>query len=252
MRVCAFCGTEGRPLTLEHVYPDWLSGYFKHGLMGINEVGADGKGRVWSEAIFQHKAKVVCANCNNGWMSTLETAAKPFLEGLIFTTNPKLLDAAAQQTLAFWAQKTVLMVNKGVGGAFKIPAKFYQELYAQKQPLGSIMVTLGWRMQASGNKNEPLATFEIKQIDSAITDKQSEAHVRERIAKGEIAWVATLGLGRMVFQFFGNGMKDATLHIGGNDPRVFPAIHPFETNIDWPNEWPIEALGGLDTVRKGM
>ena len=82
MRECAFCfATQG--LTKEHIISDWVNGLFP----GRSEVNyQDGKGRAekWHADKIDWKARVVCRDCNNGWMSDLEsTLAKPSLTPLI-------------------------------------------------------------------------------------------------------------------------------------------------------------------------
>jgi hypothetical protein len=219
--------------------------------VAVNEVKADNTSRTWEKAIFQDTVNVVCAECNNGWMSDIESNTKDVLADLIFTDKSFELNEVTQQQVALWVQKTVLMLNKAAGGEFSIPNTFYSDLYANKKKPTSIMVTMGWRLQAKGTKDEPLATFEIKQIPSMVTDKQSEAAIAQEIADGKLAWSASLGLGKVVFQLVGHNMR-ASLEVGGNDDRVLPQINPFVKILAWPTEWPIEALGGLETVRKSM
>lgn len=250
-RVCVFCSSD-KPLTREHVYPDWLSAYFKKGLLVINEVAGDNQHRTWSQPIFQHKARIVCSDCNSGWMSQLEGDTKTVLANLIFTDKPAVIDEAAQKQIALWVQKTALMLNESTGGKFKIPDNFYKDLYSSKQPLKSIAVTIGWRLQTKGTKNEPLATFEIKQIPKLTLPRELEAAIREQMAEGKLAWAATIGLGKLVFQIFGNNLTGTLLEFVGNDERVMPQINPYRADISWPNEWPIEALGGLEEVRRAM
>jgi hypothetical protein len=54
--------------------------------------------------------KWLCAACNNGWMSQLETDTKPIVESIL-TDKLTVLDAAAQTTLAEWAVKTVMVLE---------------------------------------------------------------------------------------------------------------------------------------------
>lgn len=246
-RTCCFC--DNTPLTLEHVYPDWLSGYFKKGAVVINEVIEDGVSRTWNKAIFQHKAKIVCASCNNGWMSSLETEVKPILEKLVFTDEKAEIDESQQAILSYWVQKTILILNKSTGGKFKIPVNIYKDLFAHQKPLKSIAVNVGWRIKAKGIKDEPLATFEIVQIGNMQVHKNDEQSVRNDLETGKLAWSATLGLGKIVFHAFGHNLN-ASLELIGNDDRVMFPINPFEKNLSWPLEWPVEALGGLEELRK--
>ena len=56
----------------------------------------------------------VCATCNNGWMSRLETKCKPMIGSLIEDLSLKL-DAAHRKFLSEWALKTA-MVTDACGG----------------------------------------------------------------------------------------------------------------------------------------
>lgn len=250
-RLCVFCRDESKVLTLEHIHPDWLSQYFKKGLVAINEVAGDGISRSWNKAIFQDKAKIVCGDCNNRWMSDIENTTKPLLEKLIFTTDGMKLDAIAQAKVALWAQKTTLVMNKATGGKFQIPDDFYTDLYSSQTKPTKIMVSIGWRLLASGSKEkgEPLATFEIKQISSVQVKKDEVDILKQQASNGKLAWTATLGLGRVVFQLFGHNMQ-GRLEVGGGDQRLMTQINPYISDVAWPLEWPIEAVGGIEAIRK--
>ena len=54
------------------------------------------------------KANVVCAVCNNGWMSSLESLTKPLLVPMINGTET-VLDLEAQRTVSAWATKTTMV-----------------------------------------------------------------------------------------------------------------------------------------------
>ena len=54
------------------------------------------------------KARVVCARCNNGWMSSLETSASSIVTRLVVEES-SVLDISDQATLAHSAAKTALM-----------------------------------------------------------------------------------------------------------------------------------------------
>lgn len=51
-------------------------------------------------------AGAVCADCNNGWMSQLETDARPYLLG-----DESLVEGAAVSMLARWFVKTAIVIN---------------------------------------------------------------------------------------------------------------------------------------------
>src|SRR5687767_14348064 len=53
----------------------------------------------------------VCRSCNNGWMSQLESAAKPTLISLLTSARTfSSLNRAERRVISRWAQKTAFMV----------------------------------------------------------------------------------------------------------------------------------------------
>lgn len=252
-RVCVFCHRKGQTLTREHVYPDWLSSLFDKDTKGINEVSGNSVNRVWQGRVFQHKVKLVCGDCNNGWMSTLEAEAKDLITSLAFTHDGRTLSEEEQKKISLWVHKTVLIINKAVGGKgeFNIPDSFYEQLYEHRQPTANILVTVGWRMLANGSKDQPLASFEIKQVSTMEVEKSSAEAIRGQMDEGGLVWSAILALGNVVFHVVGTSLN-GQLEVGSSDPRMFAQVNPYHEDLPWPLEWPIEAVGGLDTVRKAI
>lgn len=250
-RICIFCGSN-KELTREHVFPDWLSSLFNKKIKGVNEVRGDNLYRKWQSSLFQDKIKTICKACNNGWMSDVESDAKSILTKLAFTYDVHSLTYEDQRKLALWAQKTTLVISKATGGKFNIPHSFYEQLYEQKQPLANILVTMGWRLSLTNLKTQPLASFEIKQVVNAIVDKDSVAITKKQVEDGGLIWASSLVLGNIVFQVIGTNFAGGQLTVGVVDPRIFPQVNPYEQDVLWPTEWPIEAVGGLDAMRRGM
>lgn len=108
MRVCLFC--PNRAGTLEDAWPLWV----------IESVGADpvSPTEFWNTVDApphrwpgpKFKTRKVCRDCNNGWMSDLESAVRPTMGGLINDIAMDL-DAEAQQRLAQWAVKTAMVIE---------------------------------------------------------------------------------------------------------------------------------------------
>jgi hypothetical protein len=63
--------------------------------------------QIWESKSINAKARVVCANCNNGWMSKLEQDhAKPAMQSLIVLDDPAILDEQRVHALVRFAFKT--------------------------------------------------------------------------------------------------------------------------------------------------
>jgi len=68
----------------------------------------------WRQRGHFAKVKFVCKSCNNGWMSGLESQAKPIIEGLLSDTRSGF-EPRHREVVARWVLKTA-MVFEAVGG----------------------------------------------------------------------------------------------------------------------------------------
>lgn len=123
---CAFCG-EIRDLTREHAWGAWLGRLLPED-DSVSHFVTSGDDS-WMPP--QHrksipprrvngptksiKYKIVCGDCNNGWMSRLENETKSIIERLMDESATITIDQCDLQTLARWADKTAI-VNE-VGGS---------------------------------------------------------------------------------------------------------------------------------------
>ena len=120
MRHCIFCdrpisGTgDGR--AREHVLPAWLQS-----LLGVDReqlfqgVAESETGRILRTRVHATSAFVegrVCAECNHGWMSNLETAVQPIMARLIDGSQPiSRLTPAETVILTTWTLKTAYALS---------------------------------------------------------------------------------------------------------------------------------------------
>lgn len=105
---CIFCEGDGK-LSKEHIYPNWLKEHL------INDDNSSTKHRVTlnqnkpqigklQRKINFHKQKlrIVCESCNNGWMSQIQSLAKPHLIPLI-NGEWDAMTPAAYRAISVWA-----------------------------------------------------------------------------------------------------------------------------------------------------
>jgi hypothetical protein len=59
------------------------------------------------------KIRAVCSDCNNGWMSRLETEVRPFLEPLV-KGEPVALDHEQMMVIARWVALKCIILESGV------------------------------------------------------------------------------------------------------------------------------------------
>ena len=115
MAECAFCGQD-RKLSDEHVWANWLLKLLPHPTPSENKTRILGSTRtglkVRNEGLMgaPELVKVVCRPCNHGWMATLEEEAMRLLAPMIEGESLRL-QVRDQRLLAFWAAKTMTMIE---------------------------------------------------------------------------------------------------------------------------------------------
>jgi hypothetical protein len=108
--VCIF--DAGLPLSREHIYPRWMRDHFppndrtEH-LVSMTLFNSDSPTRRASRTVLQgdhrgRRIRCVCEACNNGWMSRLQSRAKPVLEPLVLGEYAQI-ESPAKIVLAAWA-----------------------------------------------------------------------------------------------------------------------------------------------------
>ncbi len=75
------------------------------------------------------RLKKICKDCNNGWMSDLEQAAKPLILGVISGVSP-IADLSIDErcVLARWAGKTAIVESHAVGAECPVSTAFLRQI----------------------------------------------------------------------------------------------------------------------------
>lgn len=131
-RKCIFCEVNNAN-SREHFYSEWM-----HDLLPVGPQGTysgdfidqhpktqeitDFRRRVKPGELYTKKLKVVCAKCNNEWMSQIEDQAKPFLTPLI-KGEQATLNAGQLEILARWATLKTIVCEHDVKGMEVTPAE---------------------------------------------------------------------------------------------------------------------------------
>ena len=117
---CLACGNTSSPASREHVFSQWLLNEF--GLQRVDgalqihphdRTSVQVRNRIRLDSF---KLKRICEACNNGWMSELESAAKPLILDVI--RNARSLDSLREEerrVLARWAGKTSIVESHSIG-----------------------------------------------------------------------------------------------------------------------------------------
>lgn len=116
-RLCIFCGKPAN--SREHIFAEWLHPYLpKSGEVNHKAVFVtmEYDGDVVAEKLragegHSGRAKVVCADCNSGWMSRLQNQAKPFLLPMVRGSQIPLF-TKHQTIIAAWAAMFTMVVEQ--------------------------------------------------------------------------------------------------------------------------------------------
>ena len=114
-RFCIFCGKPG--LTREHVWADWLKKYVRKDMKEhsalfaiVHPTHSEPHRKKRSGDLQSRRLRVVCKDCNTGWMSRLQEKAKPHLLPLI-QGEVTALDVSAQTIISSWAAMFVMVAE---------------------------------------------------------------------------------------------------------------------------------------------
>ncbi len=218
-RRCIFC--DNTNLSQEHIWPRWAAplladeGPMPHRVQ-IQQADRDDIERGWMTDGFSHTTGAVCKGCNNGWMSNLENAAKPLLEGML-RGHGRSLHKAGQQTLATWAVKTGMVASSSMGAARRVASpQEHHYLREHGEPSSNIKV---WMAAYTG---EHPALAHAHGID-ATTDENPTLGDPDRGQRN--VWSNTLTIGPVVFQVVGTNLSGLI--------ESFELRHPYTHQI-WP------------------
>jgi hypothetical protein len=122
VRECAFCGGEiGENDPPEHVIPKWMGKFRPKGAVFLHTMRPEMRGDMELPAHlpefraknFELTADSICARCNHGWMSDLETKSSPLLTPMI-EGKAVGLDIERQVLVSTWVAKTALTFDQAM------------------------------------------------------------------------------------------------------------------------------------------
>jgi hypothetical protein len=138
-RKCVFCGgrVSGKG---EHVWPDWLREIVPGHRPGARwrverrVRGPHNKPRNWNFGVvpYTERVKCVCGDCNNHWMSNLETDVSAHLKPPI-QNRPLRLNDGGQQLVATWVGLRAVILDRTFGGDNTIPQEVLDWLYEHRE-----------------------------------------------------------------------------------------------------------------------
>ncbi|WP_328683129.1 hypothetical protein [Streptomyces sp. NBC_00343] len=218
-KVCVFCG--GTPLTKEHVLPRWLKVALdptvrRHRYIRLS----NGTVRQHDSTPLDAQVKIVCSECNSGWMNQLEENVRQFLPDLI-RGNACTLDPEAQRALASWSVKTMLMLQYTHPAEVRvIPVSDLTRFHEVREPTSSMLGRMGF-MNYPPDDSVPLVDTLCQGYGISGAD--------------DMAWISTLKIGCMVVQVL-RAPKLAEGHILApfSASSVLRPVWPPHDTIEWP------------------
>jgi hypothetical protein len=121
-RKCIFCRRFGN-MSKEHIWSDWMAELFPKGAVPAHHevlhvrtqkfIPVSSNVLTRQGAAITKKLRVVCRNCNHGWMKALEEAVRPILTPLIIG-QPIALNRDDQRILAEWITLKVMVAEHNV------------------------------------------------------------------------------------------------------------------------------------------
>jgi hypothetical protein len=146
VRRCLFCSNTAD--SHEHVLPQWLHRCISSETDGKFPVQVgryvDGQGYLDERKFvsLNFKARIVCTECNNGWMSKMESEIGQILKRLTGKQFPVLAHAHLEQLrehakiLARWMSKTALTTSYALPGNQRLTAQLAAEIAQGRPPHG--------------------------------------------------------------------------------------------------------------------
>jgi hypothetical protein len=148
-RTCIFCG--GNKLSKEHFWSKWIDPLissqfsFRYEANGVQI----GRGKVIRTGYTERTGKptskrlrVVCKQCNNGWMSALEANAKRVLTPLILGKRTTLT-ASDQRSIATWVSLKSIISEHNIHDDEVTPQTARSAFRKNPQPLSGMIIWIG-------------------------------------------------------------------------------------------------------------
>jgi len=136
---CIFCGhhlapaSQNRPnsRTAEHVFAEWFRRVSNHKIMNMYLGNVDGTNPqlMWSPPLTALTMKGVCKECNNVWMSSLETTVEPIMLRVFGGVDVNELSARDLKTVARWAAKTAITLSYATPQHAPVPLQASRSLH---------------------------------------------------------------------------------------------------------------------------
>lgn len=236
-----FCGETRR--TVEHLIPEWLSKLiareFGNGdpidvTYRFTDRSGDVTERSYGSMRAQVKVRQVCQRCNGGWMSRMESAAKPIMTPMV-TGQRTRLELEQQVVLSHWAAKTVVMIQQFESSAVVFGEGDIAEVANGSAPRG-FHIRLGFRPEF----REPIDILVSSAHVISVAEAAAARSAGQSLRVGEPNnFLATFAFGGLAVAVAGGPgiRRDERWVTGGEQPlMIWP---PSPSGISWPPVQPL-------------
>jgi len=222
---CAFCG-ERANLTAEHLWSAWAESLFGPRLYQYVRREFESV-TTWQKNKLDLKAKVVCAECNNRWMSELESATKSVIKDMMLNCAETTLNARDLATIAAFGLTKAIVAD---------------HMHTARPPI----LTFAERQLFARNLTFPrgvqmwLASMEVPHG----VFKSRHAETPSAVSRGFYFQAFTYGIGHFVIQVVICRFKKKSLRRHANQPSLRQHLFWSSRSIAfWPHDgtslrWP--------------
>ncbi len=232
-RRCIFCGKQGK-VTKEHVWPQWARDHLKFDddrytaasvQRGQDKAEHPSARNGGGDPRFR-TLRVVCRDCNSGWMGALQEAAKPLLLAMI-GNEPLRLTYDDQATLAAWATMTFMVAENFFGDLIISPEPERYEFRNSQRALPNWKVWIARYEREAWRAHYVRIPLPLKSPDAPAT-ADGESGVLNSFA-------ATFVFGNVLFQAFMCPYVAFTDGLEIDDPEGrIVQVWPPRAPVDWP------------------
>lgn len=250
-RACIFCSKTN--LTKEHILPKWIQNYFGPEAGGLHVVNKqDGSSYQFTEKAFNRTARIVCEECNSGWMSQLEGDIQALLGPMMIGKDiPVVLSTYQQSMIATWVAKTLTVLEYSSNEPLThIPKSLPEVIYTTGFVPQELTIYIGWRSKAYGEDGTHAAGFLVQSPKNMKIKPEHQAKVEDALKNGSKRFSASLVVGHMYFYMIGADIENAYGFVYPYIPEYLMQLWPDEkasTKV-WPSTRPIEEKGNWDGI----
>lgn len=225
MGICLFCG-ESRKLTGEHVVSEWIQKYVPrqhlrtdHTLqrtqaLNASQVPFERSTRVRAGDPLSAKFKIVCGDCNSGWMSRIVEQAKPHIRPLLLGEWPQL-HSAARQRIAAWATLCTMTWERADPEMAAILTEDHQHIMTTGQ------APRNWRVWIGVSEADLATTYHHRGITIQPVDHEG--------VLPPVAQCTVIAVGRLLIHTASHPKPTALRNVRHSKPPAIVSIWPNPT-----------------------